>query len=78
MISKIELNDIPGRKNNFNNNVIGEVLEFHNSDWSACEVDVKHYKTAHSAFAAYKTAVKKLNVGVGVMARDNRLFLVKK
>ena len=78
MITKIELNDIPGRKANVNNNVAQEVLEFHNSDWSACEVNVNHYKTSHSAYAAYKTAIDRLNVGVVAMERNGRLFLVRK
>lgn len=78
MITPIEVKDIPGRSCNFNNAVSQEVLEFHNSDWPACEVNTGKYKTTHSAYAAYKEAVKRLNVGVLVMERSGRLFLLRK
>lgn len=78
MIQKIEIEQIPGRKCNHNNSVQSEVLEFHRSDWSACEVSTSHYKTSHSAFAAYKNAITRLNIGVAVLEREGRLFLVRK
>lgn len=77
MINKIEINDIPGRKASFNNMVQAEVMQFAKSDWSACEVDIKHYKTIHSATAAYRAAVKALNVGVVAIERSGRLFLIR-
>lgn len=77
MISKIEVNDIPGRKASFNNMVSAEVLQFHKSDWPACEVDTKHYKNIHSATAAYREAIKTLKVGVVAIERSGRLFLIR-
>lgn len=77
MINKIELNDIPGRKATCNNMVSAEVLQFHESDWSACEVDTKHYKNVHSATAAYREAIKTLKVGVVAIERSGRLFLIR-
>ena len=77
MITKTELKDIPGRACSFNNDVQRDVLEFHKSGWAACEVNVKKYKNAPSAFSAYKTAIKRLNVGVIPLARNDRLFLIR-
>ena len=77
MISKIELNDIPGRKAAINNLVSAEVTQFHESDWPACEVDTKHYKNIHSATAAYREAIKRLKIGVVAIERGGRLFLIR-
>lgn len=77
MINKIELGEIPGRCCNYNNAVSQDVLDFHKSEWSACEVNIGKYKNCHSAFAAYKEAVKRLKVGVKVTERKGRLFLIK-
>lgn len=77
MISKIEVKDIPGRACGYNNAVTQEVLEFYNSDWAACEVNIGKYKTCHSACAAYRTAISKANVNVIAFERDGRLFMAK-
>lgn len=78
MITKIEINEIPGRCCRINNQVTQEVLDFHNSDWPACEVSIGKYKTIHSAQAAYRQAIKKANVGVTAIEREGRLFLLRK
>lgn len=77
MIKEIKANEIPGRKAPFNNMVMNEVKEFHENGWEACEVDTAHYKTAHSAYAAYHNAIKRLRVGVIALERNGRLFLVR-
>lgn len=78
MITQVDLKEIPGRRCNFNNAVSQEVLQFHKSDWSACEVNTNKYKTVHSACAAYKKAIQTLNVGVMAVERSGRLFLIRK
>lgn len=78
MINKIERSEIPGRACSYNNMVTAEVLQFHKSDWDACEVNIGKYKNAKSACAAYKAAIKKANVGVVPVMRGDRLFLIRK
>lgn len=77
MITKVEITDIPGRRVNYNNTVSQEVMQFHKSDWPACEVNISKYKGAHSATAAYREAIKRLHVNVIAIERGNRLFLVR-
>lgn len=77
MIKKIESKDIPGRHNSRNEDVERDVMEFVNSDWSACEVNAEKYKRVTSAFSSYKAAIKRLRVGVEVFTRGGRLFLVR-
>lgn len=77
MIRKVEVKDIPGRACGFNNMVSQEVMEFHNSDWDACEVNIGKYKSSHSATAAYRTAIERLKVNVIALERNGRLFLVR-
>lgn len=77
MISKIEVKDIPGRACGYNNAVTQEVLEFHNSDWDACEVNIGKYKSCHSACAAYREAIKRTSVNVIAFERDGRLFMAR-
>lgn len=77
MITKVELTDIPGRRVNYNNAVSQEVMQFHESGWPACEVNISKYKGAHSATAAYREAIKRLKVNVIAIERGNRLFLVR-
>lgn len=78
MITKIEPKDIPGRACRYNHQVMQEVEEFTKSGWDACEVNIRKYKTSHSAFAAYKQAIVRLNASVIVFERSGRLFLVRK
>lgn len=77
MITKINMGDIPGRKTTHNNAVSAEILQFHESGWDACEVSTAHYKSVRVARNAYDYAAKKLKVGVSVMMRNDRLFLVR-
>ncbi len=78
MISKIEVKDIPGRACGYNNMVTTEVMEFYNSDWDACEVNIGKYKNINSACMAYRDAIKKARVGVFATVRCGRLFLIRK
>ena len=77
MITEINIKDIPGRACGYNNEVTREVMEFHKSEWAACEVSTGKYKTCHSAYAAYKEAIKKARVNVIVFERSGRLFMVR-
>lgn len=77
MIQKIEITEIPGRRTNYNNDIASEVEQFHKSGWAACEVNATKYKTIHSATAAYRQAIKNLNLGIVAIEREGRLFLVR-
>ena len=78
MIKQISISDIPGRLCKYNNTVTMELMEFYNSDWEACEVNLAKYKNAHSASGSFKNAIKKSGVSVVPVVRDGRLFLVRK
>lgn len=78
MIIQIEPKDIPGRACRYNQQVMQEVEEFTKSGWDACEVSIQKYKTSHSAFAAYKQAIVRLNAPAIVFERSGRLFMVRK
>lgn len=77
MITKAEMKDIPGRVCPRNNEVTRDVLEFHKSDWDACEVNIEKYKSVQSACGAYRDAIKKAKVGVVAIQRKGRLFLIR-
>ncbi len=77
MIQKIEINEIPGRRTSYNNDVATEVEQFHKSDWAACEVNAAKYKSVHSATAAYRQAIKNLKLDIIAIEREGRLFLVR-
>lgn len=77
MIKQIDINEIHGRACRFNNEVTREVMDFHKSDWSACEVNIGKYKNHHSAVAAYREAIKRANVNVIAFERGGRVFMVK-
>ena len=77
MIKQIEIKDIPGRACHFNNAVTRDVLDFHNSDYDAVEVDCGKYKNVNSACSAYRKAIKTANVNVIAFVRGDRLFLVR-
>lgn len=77
MISKIGIEEIPGRRCVHNNPVTAEVMQFYESDWACCEVDIKHYKNSRTAAFTYRNAIRKMNVGVIAMERDGRVFLVR-
>jgi len=77
MITQIDRSDIPGRACVYNNMASREVEDFVATGWDACEVKAGKYKNIHSAVAAYRSAIKKLRVGVTAFERSERLFLVK-
>lgn len=76
MITEISPNDIPGRRYK-DCKLQKDIMQFVNSDWPACEVDIQNYKTVNSARIAYSKSVKRLNVNVDTITRNGRLFLVK-
>lgn len=78
MITKIEMKDIPGRACGYNNFVAREIEDFCKSDWDTCEVRTNKYKNVHSAFSAYKAAIKRANANVICFERSGRLFLARK
>lgn len=77
MITKTEMKDIPGRASSYNEQVTKDVMEFFESDWSACEVKTEKYKNVMSAANAYKEAIKRAHVGVSAITRGGRLFLIR-
>jgi len=78
MFTEIKLSDLPGRKSKFNNEVAKDVMDFFESNMSAAEVNITKYKNAASAKSSYDQAIKASNVGVAVITRENRLFLIRK
>lgn len=78
MFTEIKLSDIPGRKTKFNNKVAKDVIDFFESTMSAAEVNIAKYKDVASARSSYRQAIKASNVGVAVITRENRLFLIRK
>ena len=77
MITEAKIHDIPGRLTKYNNDVMRDVMKFHESEWSAAEVDIKKYKNSASAYSAYKTAIKRLRVAVVPISRGGKLFLIR-
>ena len=77
MITKIKLENIPGRKCSRNETAAREVMDFWQSDWPAAEVDIAKYRDAHSAYGVYRVAAEKAKVGVRAVTRENRLFLLR-
>lgn len=69
MITEARIEVIPGRLSKYNNAVMRDVMQFHESEWSAAEVDIKNYKNVASAYGAYKTAAKRLRVAVVPITR---------
>ena len=79
MITKIEAAEMPGRATSYNNIVEADVRQFIEIDWSVAEVKTEKYKTAHSAYAAYRTAVKRIAPDYMIVSeRSGRLFLIRK
>ena len=75
-IKAIELNDIPGM--GFKDcKAQADIFEFQKSGWPACEVESHDYSNAESARQAYKAAAERLRIGVTVVSRKNRLFLIR-
>lgn len=74
MITKIEKETIPCKK--LNNFVQREIIEFVKSGWDACEVTYTQ-KTFNAAYSAYKIACKQLQVGVSVLTRGGKIYLVR-
>lgn len=77
MITEIKTNDIPGRACSYNNDVMRDIMDFHKSEWDACEVNIGKYKHVRSAMCSYKQAIRRLNVGVIAISRSDRLFLIR-
>lgn len=77
MITETKITDIPGRSIRRNTAVMHDVMQFHESEWSAAEVDIKKYKNVASAYGTYKTDAKRLKVAVLPISRGGKLFLVR-
>lgn len=75
MITKIEKETIPCKKTRAND-VSRDIIEFDKSGWDACEVTYTQ-KTVHAAHSAYYAACKRLKLGVSVLLRDGKLYLVR-
>ena len=77
MIRRIDRENVPNRDRRKYNTVTKDIVDFHNSDWEACEVDTTHYKTAASCVSTYACAIKRNHVAVSAIIRDNRVYLVR-
>lgn len=77
MIKRINIEDIPKKTGRYDN-LQAQIKEFYTSDWEACEVDAKGYKTVKSCYQAWCKAVKRSGYGLRVMYRNDRVFLVRK
>lgn len=77
MIKSISLRDIPGRKCT-NRNLIADISEFIRSDADAVEVVWDNeYSDQNSARTAYKKCAETMKVGVTVITRGKRVFLLR-
>lgn len=76
MIKPINIDDIP--KYSRCNRAVQDVEEFIRSGMDSCEVISNGKSNANSLWSAYYNAVKKLNCGVRVARRKDRVFLIKK
>jgi len=72
MITETKITDIPGRSIRRNTAVMRDIMQFHESEWSAAEVDIKNYKNVASAYGAYKTATKRLRVAIVPISRGGQ------
>lgn len=77
MIKQVLLSDIPFRSKYKVCSIQKDILDFIYSDWPACEVDATAYKTPVSVRNAYAVAIKRLRVGVTVVQRGERVFMIK-
>lgn len=78
MITKIDLEDLPGRATRYNNMVVQDIKDFMDSDWTVAEVATDKYKSVHSAVFSYRKAAQRLGGGCEVTERSGRCFLIKK
>lgn len=76
MIKKIKIEDIPGLRKP-REGVISQIEEFYKSDWPACEVESHGYKTANSARNAWRKAVESTHLGITVITRADRVFMIR-
>ena len=75
MITKTEIDAIPGRK--YSTKVMRDIEQFHESDWSAAEVNIEGYTNASSAYSAYKSAIERMRVAITPICRRGRLYLIR-
>ena len=75
MITEITIDAIPGRK--YSTKIMRDIMQFHESDWSAAEVSIEGYANVTSAYSAYKQAVERMRVAVTPICRRGRLYLIR-
>lgn len=74
MITETKIDAIPGRK--YSTKVMRDIMQFHESDWSAAEVSIEGYTNVTSAYSAYKQAIGRMRVAVTPICRRGRLYLI--
>ena len=77
MIKRINIEDIP-KVTGRHDNLQAQIKEFYTSDWEACEVDARGYKTAKSCYQAWSKAAKRSGYGLRVMYRNDRVFVLRR
>lgn len=78
MITQVNPKELPGRVTKYNNLVEAYIREFLDSEWSVAEIHCDKYKSAGSAAASYRAAIRRMNAACICTARGDRLFLVRK
>lgn len=76
MIKQVKPEDVP--VGHFKScKVQKDILQFSETDWPICDVDISDYANATSAYASYKSCAERMKVNIKVFVRSNRLFLMK-
>ena len=74
-ISKEEFDSLSRKP--YNTPLMRDIEEFRRSGALACEVVTDGYKNRESCAASYDACAKRLNCGVRVIRRGERVFLVR-
>lgn len=74
MITETTIDAIPGLK--YSTKIVRDIMQFHESDWSAAEVNIDGYANVTSAYISYKKAIERMRVAVKPICRNGKLYLI--
>lgn len=74
MITETTIDAIPGRE--YSTKVMRDIMQFHESDWRAAEVNIDRYVSVTSAYISYKKAIERMRVAVKPILRNGKLYLI--
>ena len=79
MIKQIDISAIPATSKRYKLcKIQAELDEFIRSGWPAAEITDTHgYKSASVAACSYRNSARNMHIGVSVILRDGRVFLVR-